>query len=89
MFFSPFSTNLLVTLFLVKRFLRAQKLFCPKSYVFFIYIYFYKLLAASRAMSLAVRLDAEEEREDVLKRGCGVGKSIEVGVGDMERIAQN
>ena len=32
-------------------------------------------------MSLAVRLDAEEEREDVLKRGCGVGKSIEVGVG--------
>ena len=46
-------------------------------------------------MSLAVRLDAEEkvgaeeEREDVLKRGCGVGKSIKVGVGDMERVAQN
>ena len=31
-----------------------------------------------------MRLDAEEEGEDVLKRGCGVGKSIEVGVGDME-----
>jgi len=42
-----------------------------------------------------VRLDAEkeagaeEEREAVLKRGSGVGKSIKVGVGDMERVAQN
>ena len=32
---------------------------------------------------------AEEEREAVLKRGSGVGKSIKVGVGDMERVAQN
>ena len=46
-------------------------------------------------MSLEVRLDAEEEagaeedREDVLKRGCEVGKNIEVGVGYMERVAQN
>ena len=40
-------------------------------------------------MSLAVRLDAEEEREYVLKRGCGVGKSIKMGVEDMERVAQN
>ena len=54
-----------------------------------LYIYFYKLLAASRAMSLAVRLDAEKQREDVLNRGCGVEKSIKVGVGDMERVAQN
>jgi len=42
-----------------------------------------------------VRLDAEEEagaeeeRKGVLKRGSGVGKSIEVWVGDMERVAQN
>ena len=36
-----------------------------------------------------MRLDVEEEREEVLKRGCGVGKSIEVGVRDMERVAQN